>query len=214
MVCGTCGQPADKSGGQSTGINTVSSGSSSSSVTVTRTYRSIGDSGSMGLGDSLMTRTYLLGNSSPRRQVSAARRRQLQAVPALPRFHPVPASPFLNKAPLQGSLPLLPSMSPAGPKRGPSAAPEPPSCRRALAPAPPGAALRCRGARFIGRSFCPRLAANSPVPDGSAGPTELPALGGVGESWGHPQALGAVGIQPVPPPPSRHSRWGVTRGCY
>lgn len=103
MVCGTCGQPADKSGGQSTGINTVSSGSSSSSVTVTRTYRSIGDSGSIGLGDSLMTRTYLLGNSSPRRQVSAARRCQLQAVPALPRFHRVPASPQ------QGSVAGLPS---------------------------------------------------------------------------------------------------------
>ncbi|NXT78960.1 LMNA protein, partial [Zapornia atra] len=69
VVCGTCGQPADKSGSQNTGINTVSSGSSSSTVTVTRSYRSIGDSSGIGLGDnSLMTRTFLLGNSSPRRQ--------------------------------------------------------------------------------------------------------------------------------------------------
>ncbi|KAM6294153.1 lamin [Aegotheles albertisi] len=67
VVCGTCGQPADKSGNQGTGINTVSSGSSTSSVTVTRSYRSIGDSG-IGLGDSLVTRNYLLGSSSPRRQ--------------------------------------------------------------------------------------------------------------------------------------------------
>ncbi|XP_009462502.1 PREDICTED: lamin [Nipponia nippon] len=68
VVCGTCGQPADKSGNQNTGINTMSSGSSTSSVTVTRSYRSMGDAGSIGLGDNLVTRTYLLGNSSPRRQ--------------------------------------------------------------------------------------------------------------------------------------------------
>uniref|UniRef100_A0A8D0EWA2 Lamin A/C n=1 Tax=Strix occidentalis caurina TaxID=311401 RepID=A0A8D0EWA2_STROC len=70
VVCGTCGQPADKSGNQNAGINTVSSGSSTSSVTVTRSYRSIGDSG-IGLGESLVTRNYLLGNSSPRRQAQA-----------------------------------------------------------------------------------------------------------------------------------------------
>ncbi|NXV80989.1 LMNA protein, partial [Atlantisia rogersi] len=75
VVCGTCGQPAEKSGSQNTGINTVSSGSSSSTVTVTRSYRSIGDSSGIGLGDnSLMTRTFLLGNSSPRRQVSGSSR--------------------------------------------------------------------------------------------------------------------------------------------
>ncbi|NXP54616.1 LMNA protein, partial [Heliornis fulica] len=68
VVCGTCGQPAEKPGSQNAGINTVSSGSSSSSVTVTRSYRSIGDSGSIGLGDNLVTRNFLLGNSSPRRQ--------------------------------------------------------------------------------------------------------------------------------------------------
>ncbi|KAM9368494.1 lamin [Phaethornis superciliosus] len=67
VVCGTCGQPADKSGNQGSGINTVSSGSSTSSVTVTRSYRSFGDSG-IGLGDSLVTRNYLLGTSNPRRQ--------------------------------------------------------------------------------------------------------------------------------------------------
>lgn len=70
VVCGTCGQPADKSGTQNAGINTMSSGSSTSSVTVTRSYRSMGDSG-IGLGDSLVSRNYLLGSSSPRRQVSA-----------------------------------------------------------------------------------------------------------------------------------------------
>ncbi|XP_010081558.1 PREDICTED: lamin-A-like, partial [Pterocles gutturalis] len=70
VVCGTCGQPAEKSGPQSAGVNTVSSGSSSSSVTVTRSYRSIGDSG-IGLGDSLVTRSFLLGSSSPRRQAQA-----------------------------------------------------------------------------------------------------------------------------------------------
>ncbi|RMB95016.1 hypothetical protein DUI87_28559 [Hirundo rustica rustica] len=70
VVCGTCGQPADKSGTQNAGISTVSSGSSTSSVTVTRSYRSMGDSG-IGLGDSLVSRNYLLGNSSPRRQAQA-----------------------------------------------------------------------------------------------------------------------------------------------
>ncbi|NXN99114.1 LMNA protein, partial [Rhinopomastus cyanomelas] len=67
VVCGTCGQPADKAGSQSGGINTVSSGSSTSSVTVTRSYRSVGDPG-LGLGENLMGRNYLLGTSSPRRQ--------------------------------------------------------------------------------------------------------------------------------------------------
>ncbi|XP_057898695.1 lamin [Melospiza melodia melodia] len=70
VVCGTCGQPADKSGSQNAGITSMSSGSSSSSVTVTRSYRSMGDSG-IGLGDSLVTRNYLLGSSSPRRQAQA-----------------------------------------------------------------------------------------------------------------------------------------------
>lgn len=70
VVCGTCGQPADKSGSQNAGITSMSSGSSSSSVTVTRSYRSMGDSG-IGLGDSLVARNYLLGSSSPRRQAQA-----------------------------------------------------------------------------------------------------------------------------------------------
>ncbi|NXD44859.1 LMNA protein, partial [Copsychus sechellarum] len=70
VVCGTCGQPADKSGSQNAGVAAMSSGSSSSSVTVTRSYRSMGDSG-IGLGDSLVSRNYFLGSSSPRRQVSA-----------------------------------------------------------------------------------------------------------------------------------------------
>ncbi|NXL95243.1 LMNA protein, partial [Alectura lathami] len=70
VVCGTCGQPADKSGTQNAGVSTMSSGSSTSSVTVTRSYRSVAGSGggSSGLGDNLVTRSYILGSSSPRRQ--------------------------------------------------------------------------------------------------------------------------------------------------
>ncbi|XP_025968657.1 lamin isoform X1 [Dromaius novaehollandiae] len=73
VVCGTCGQPAEKSGGQNPGIGTMSSGSSTSSVTVTRSYRSVGGSGggSSSLGDNLVTRSYILGSSSPRRQAQA-----------------------------------------------------------------------------------------------------------------------------------------------
>lgn len=72
VLCGTCGQPADKAAG-SAGAQvggSVSSGSSASSVTVTRSYRSVGGSGGGSFGDSLVTRSYLLGNSSPRTQVS------------------------------------------------------------------------------------------------------------------------------------------------
>lgn len=48
----------------------ISSGSSASSVTVTRSYRSVGGSGGGGFGDNLVGRSYLLGNSSHRTQVS------------------------------------------------------------------------------------------------------------------------------------------------
>lgn len=72
VLCGTCGQPAEKaasgSGAQVGG--SISSGSSASSVTVTRSYRSVGGSGGGSFGDSLVTRSYLLGSSSPRTQVS------------------------------------------------------------------------------------------------------------------------------------------------
>ncbi|KAM8794484.1 lamin [Eudromia elegans] len=73
VVCGTCGQPADKAGSQNAGIGTMSSGSSTSSVTVTRSYRSVGGSGGggSGLGDNLGTRSYILGGSGPRRQAQA-----------------------------------------------------------------------------------------------------------------------------------------------
>jgi lamin A/C len=47
----------------------ISSGSSASSVTVTRSYRSVGGSGGS-FGDNMVTRSYILGNSSPRTQVS------------------------------------------------------------------------------------------------------------------------------------------------
>ncbi|XP_013056563.2 lamin [Anser cygnoides] len=71
VVCSSCGQPADKSGSQNAGLSTMSSGSSSS-VTVTRSYRSVGGSGGgSGLGDNLVTRSYILGSSSPRRQAQA-----------------------------------------------------------------------------------------------------------------------------------------------
>ncbi|NWZ27758.1 LMNA protein, partial [Asarcornis scutulata] len=70
VVCSSCGQPADKSGSQNAGLSSMSSGSSSS-VTVTRSYRSVGGSGGgSGLGENLVTRSYILGSSSPRRQVS------------------------------------------------------------------------------------------------------------------------------------------------
>lgn len=70
VVCSSCGQPADKSGSQNAGLSSMSSGSSSS-VTVTRSYRSLGGSGGgSGLGENLVTRSYILGSSSPRRQVS------------------------------------------------------------------------------------------------------------------------------------------------
>ncbi|KAM5294895.1 lamin isoform 1-T1 [Glossophaga mutica] len=71
VLCGTCGQPADKASASSSGAQvggSISSGSSASSVTVTRSYRSVGGSGGGSFGDNLVTRSYLLGNSSPRTQ--------------------------------------------------------------------------------------------------------------------------------------------------
>uniref|UniRef100_A0A8C9QQT2 Prelamin-A/C n=1 Tax=Spermophilus dauricus TaxID=99837 RepID=A0A8C9QQT2_SPEDA len=63
--------PADKASASGSGAQvggSISSGSSASSVTVTRSYRSVGGSGGGSFGDSLVTRSYLLGNSSPRTQ--------------------------------------------------------------------------------------------------------------------------------------------------
>uniref|UniRef100_A0A8C7BS64 Prelamin-A/C n=1 Tax=Neovison vison TaxID=452646 RepID=A0A8C7BS64_NEOVI len=71
VLCGTCGQPADKASAGSAGAavgGSISSGSSASSVTVTRSYRSVGGSGGGSFGDNLVTRSYLLGNSSRRTQ--------------------------------------------------------------------------------------------------------------------------------------------------
>ncbi|KAB0390293.1 hypothetical protein E2I00_002808, partial [Balaenoptera physalus] len=71
VLCGTCGQPADKASASSSGAQvggSISSGSSASSVTVTRSYRSVGGSGGGSFGDSLVTRSYLLGNSRLRTQ--------------------------------------------------------------------------------------------------------------------------------------------------
>ncbi|XP_015275758.1 PREDICTED: lamin [Gekko japonicus] len=66
VLCGTCGQPAEKAGGTTNAAtSTMSSGSSTSSVTITRAYRSTGGTG---IGESLLPRSYILGNSSPRQQ--------------------------------------------------------------------------------------------------------------------------------------------------
>ncbi|KAM4662753.1 lamin isoform 2-T2 [Discoglossus pictus] len=69
IVCTTCGRPAEKAVGvaQASG----STGSSTSSLTLTRTYRSTGGtSGGSGLGESLVTRSYIMGNSNQRAQVT------------------------------------------------------------------------------------------------------------------------------------------------
>nr|XP_048684890.1 lamin isoform X2 [Caretta caretta] len=71
VVCSTCGQPAEKaSGGQNVAAGSMSSESSASSLTITRSYRSLGGTGggSSGLGENLVTRSYILGNSNPRSQ--------------------------------------------------------------------------------------------------------------------------------------------------
>ncbi|XP_026573426.1 lamin [Pseudonaja textilis] len=66
VLCGTCGQPAEKSSGATNvGTSTMSTGSSSSSLTITRSYRS----GGTNLGESLLPRSYILGSSTPRQQV-------------------------------------------------------------------------------------------------------------------------------------------------
>ncbi|XP_060109835.1 lamin [Heteronotia binoei] len=65
VLCGTCGQPAEKAGPTNAATGAMSSGSSSSSVTVTRAYRSTGGTA---LGESLLPRSYILGNSTPRQQ--------------------------------------------------------------------------------------------------------------------------------------------------
>ncbi|KAE8588841.1 hypothetical protein XENTR_v10022770 [Xenopus tropicalis] len=73
IVCTSCGRPAEKGvlGSQGSGLATASTGSSSSSVTLTRTYRSTGGtSGGSALGESLVTRTYIVGNDSQRAQVT------------------------------------------------------------------------------------------------------------------------------------------------
>ncbi|XP_032648025.1 lamin [Chelonoidis abingdonii] len=72
VVCGTCGQPAEKaSGGQNVAAGSMSSESSASSLTITRSYRSLGGTGGGSggsLGENLVTRSYILGNSNPRTQ--------------------------------------------------------------------------------------------------------------------------------------------------
>uniref|UniRef100_A0A8C5QJZ3 Lamin A/C n=1 Tax=Leptobrachium leishanense TaxID=445787 RepID=A0A8C5QJZ3_9ANUR len=65
IVCTACGRPSDRGtdGNQNAGVTSASIGSSSSSVTLTRTFRSPGGtSGGSALGESLVTRSYILGN--------------------------------------------------------------------------------------------------------------------------------------------------------
>ncbi|KAG6930172.1 lamin A/C [Chelydra serpentina] len=72
VVCGTCGQPAEKATGpQNAAAGSMSSESSASSLTITRSYRSLGGTGggsSGGIGENLVTRSYILGNANPRSQ--------------------------------------------------------------------------------------------------------------------------------------------------
>lgn len=69
VVCGACGQPAEKGVGGTPGTM-MGSGSSSSSMTMSRTFRSVGGTtGGSTLGESLVTRSYILGNGNPRGQV-------------------------------------------------------------------------------------------------------------------------------------------------
>ncbi|XP_053560449.1 lamin [Bombina bombina] len=74
IMCTACGRPAEKGAGstQNAGLTTTTgtTGSSSSSLTLTRAYRSTGGAGgSSGLGESLVTRSYIMGNSNQRAQV-------------------------------------------------------------------------------------------------------------------------------------------------
>nr|XP_060613797.1 lamin isoform X1 [Anolis sagrei ordinatus] len=74
ILCGSCGQPAEKSGGASNSSATAaaggatttlsSGGSSSSSLTITRSYRTGGSS----LAEGLLPRSYILGGASPHQQ--------------------------------------------------------------------------------------------------------------------------------------------------
>ncbi|MGH0165716.1 UNVERIFIED_CONTAM: hypothetical protein FKN15_049180 [Acipenser sinensis] len=73
VLCGSCGQPSDKS--SSAGGSAVSG---SSGVTVTRTYRS---SGGGGLAEGLVSRAYVLGSNQPRGQVSTERERRTHTHP-------------------------------------------------------------------------------------------------------------------------------------
>ncbi|CAH2327287.1 lamin [Pelobates cultripes] len=69
IMCTTCGRPADR-GTDATQNAGVTSGTSSSSMTLTRTFRSTGGtSGGSALGESLVTRSYILGNAEKRASV-------------------------------------------------------------------------------------------------------------------------------------------------
>ncbi|XP_029436040.1 lamin [Rhinatrema bivittatum] len=68
VVCGACGQPAEKGPGSTTGP--VVGSSSSSSMTTSRGFRSMGGtSGGPTLSESLVTRSYILENGKVRGQV-------------------------------------------------------------------------------------------------------------------------------------------------
>ncbi|XP_063172860.1 prelamin-A/C-like [Candoia aspera] len=65
VLCGTCGQPINKSAeGTNAATTTMSSGTSSPSLTITHGHRAGGTS----IGESLLSRSYILGSSNPRQQ--------------------------------------------------------------------------------------------------------------------------------------------------
>ncbi|XP_067833488.1 lamin isoform X2 [Heptranchias perlo] len=84
IVCGSCGQPADKTHGSSHSItgseqkSTVITGGSSSRSTVTKTYRGSGEGGG---GDSVVTRSYVMSQSSTGGQVSGKPRTSMSRGP-------------------------------------------------------------------------------------------------------------------------------------
>nr|XP_033779613.1 lamin [Geotrypetes seraphini] len=68
VVCGACGQPAEKTTGGTPG--SAMGSSSSSTMTMSRSFRSVGGTpGGAGIGESLITRSYILENGKPRSQV-------------------------------------------------------------------------------------------------------------------------------------------------
>lgn len=192
VLCGTCGQPADKAAASGPGAQvggSISSGSSASSVTVTRSYRSVGGSGGGGFGDSLVTRSYLLGNSSPRTQVSG----------------PLPPHPGLGRGGPVGGRPSLPQPGGVGassPARHPRQS-APASCPSCLSPrlegrGRAGGAGRATGPRCCSHLSLPPLSLRAPRTAASCNP----GPGGPAEAGGLPLP------PPLTPTPTLHLAGG------